>query len=48
MTNHFVDFGKWESVQYLSKKYLTLSQLELVKVFNFSDKIPSFVKTMEL
>ena len=31
-------------VQNFSKKYETLWQLELVKVFNFSDKIPGFLE----
>ena len=34
--------------KHAGKKYPALWQLDLVKVFNFPDKIPSFLKTMEL
>ena len=35
-------------VQNFSKKYQTLWQLELVKVFNFSEKQPGFSKIIEI
>ena len=35
-------------MQNFSQKYSTLWQLELVKVSNLLDKIPSFSKTIEL
>ena len=44
----FVEIGKQETCAKFQQKASTRWYLELVKVFNFSDKIPGFSKTIDL